>query len=69
LFFRRDWGDDRVCYRDEPDSEASIPISFTDLRAPDPFVEMAAGRSRFRIEDLIELTKSVEASKSKEGKV
>ena len=67
LFFRRDWGDDRVCYRNESDSEATIPVSFTDLRAPDPFVDMAVGRSLFRIEDLIELTKLVEAFNSKGG--
>jgi len=56
LFFRRDWGDDRVSYRNDSGSEASIPVSFTDLRVPDPFVVMAAGRCRFRFEDLIELT-------------
>ena len=65
-YFRRDWGDDRVCYHDELGSEASIPVGFTDLRAPDPFVVMAVGRCRFRVEDLIELTKFVETFKSKE---
>ena len=66
--FRRDWGDDRVSYRNESGSEASIPISFTDLRVPDPFVVMAAGRCRFRFEDLIELTKFVEILKERKGK-
>ena len=65
LFFRRDWGDDRVCYRNESGSEASIPLSFTDLRVSDPFVVMAAGRCRFRFEDLIELTKLVETLKGR----
>jgi hypothetical protein len=64
LYFRRDWGDDRVGYCNESDSQATIPISFTNLRTPDPFVEMAAGRTRFRVEDLIELTKLVETFKS-----
>ena len=65
-YFRRDWGDDRVSYRTESGSEASIPVSFTDLRVPDPFVVMAAGRCRFRVEDLIELTKLVEILNGKE---
>jgi hypothetical protein len=69
LFFRRDWGDDRVSYRNESGSEASIPVSFTDLRVPDPFVVMAAGRCRFRFEDLIELTKLVEFLSGKSGEV
>ena len=67
LSFRRDWGEDRVSYRTELGSEASIPVSFTDLRAPDPFVVMAAGRCRFRFEDLIELTKLVEMLNGKKG--
>ena len=30
----------------------SLPASWTDIRAPDPFVAVAAGRSIFRLEDL-----------------
>jgi hypothetical protein len=44
-----------------------MPLSFTDLRVPDPFVVIAAGRCRFRFEDLIELTKLVETLKAKKG--
>jgi Family of unknown function (DUF5372) len=65
LFFRRDWGNDRVYYRTESGVEATIPVSFTDLKVPDPFVTIAAGRCLFRVEDLIELARLLEAIKSK----
>jgi hypothetical protein len=67
LYFRQDWGFERVGYRTESGAEATIPVSFTDLKAPDPFVVIAEGRSRFRVEDLIELAKAIETIKSKGG--
>ncbi len=33
----------------------SLPASWTDLLAPDPFVIISAGRSCFRLIDLVEL--------------
>jgi len=31
----------------------SLPASWTDVAGVDPFVALAAGRSRFRVEDLL----------------
>ena len=67
LFLRQEWGCDRVAYLTECGAEATIPVSFTDLKAPDPFVAIAAGRSRLRVEDLLELAKLIESIKSKGG--
>ena len=67
LYVRQDWGYDRVAYLTESGAEATIPVSFTDLKAPDPFVAIAAGRSRLRVEELIELAKLIESTKSKGG--
>ena len=38
----------------------SVPATWTDVVAPDPVVQLAAGRSLFRAVDLIELARLVE---------
>ena len=45
MFFRR-LGDDRV---------RSLPASWTDVEGVDPFVVLAAGRTFFRVDDLVAL--------------
>ena len=42
----------------------SLPMSWTDLGAVDPFVAVAAGRSPFRVADLLELVKQIDGWKS-----
>jgi hypothetical protein len=36
-----------------------MPASWTDVVAPDPVVALSAGRSPFRLDDLLELTRLV----------
>jgi len=38
----------------------SLPVEWTDLAAQDPFVVVAAGRSPFRTQDLLELAALVQ---------
>ncbi len=45
MFFRKP-GDQRV---------SSVPAGWTDVEGPDPVVAMSAGRSHFRLADLVEL--------------
>jgi hypothetical protein len=45
----------------------SLAASWTDIIGVDPFVAMAAGRSLFRVTDLIELAKLVGEWKSRRG--
>jgi hypothetical protein len=52
---RHNWGEDRVFYRDHHGHVASVPARWTSVEAEDPFVVVSAGRSRFRVVDLIEL--------------
>ena len=54
---RHNWGEDRVYYRDAEGSLASIPASWTDVMPPDPVVILSAGRSPFRLDDLLELAR------------
>jgi hypothetical protein len=52
---RRTWGEDRVFFLDEDGIQRSLPRAWTDAADPDPFVALAAGRSRLRVEDLLAL--------------
>ena len=52
---RQTWGEDRVFFTDEQGRLGSIPRAWTDVADVDPFVVLAAGRSAFRVEDLLEL--------------
>lgn len=41
-----------------------MPMGWTDVGALDPFVVLAAGRSQFRVADLIELAEQIDRWKS-----
>jgi len=52
---RRNWGEDRVWFRDREGRVQTLPTSWTDAGGVDGFVTVAAGRSLFRMAELIEL--------------
>ena len=54
------WGENRVYFHREGEHLVSVPASWTDVVAEDPLVQLAAGRSLFRVVDLIELAQLVE---------
>ena len=60
ITYRPIWGEDRVYYHDETGKLRSIPAKWTDVHGEDPFVMVAAGRSPFRVADLLELCRLVE---------
>jgi Family of unknown function (DUF5372) len=45
-----------------------LPTSWTDVGAVDPFVALAAGRSLFRVADLLELAREIDGGKSERAK-
>jgi hypothetical protein len=59
--YRHNWGEDRVYYHDEAGDLVSVPAAWTSACAPDPVVVISAGRSVFRVEDLLELASLIEA--------
>jgi hypothetical protein len=61
--WRRNWTEDRVYFRGPNDVLTSIPSRWTNLVAQDPFVVMAAGRSHFRVDDLVELARLIQGLK------
>jgi Family of unknown function (DUF5372) len=65
---RRTNHDQRVCFYGPHGQLLAIPVTFTSLAAPDPFVLRAAGRSYFRVEDLIQLARLVKGLKKDGGR-
>jgi hypothetical protein len=57
--YRHNRGEDRVNFLDSAGRLSAIPASWTDLIAPDPFVAVSAGRSLFRLDDLLRLAELV----------
>lgn len=57
---RKNWSLDRVYVLDEHGELLSLPAEWTDLVAEDPFVVLAAGRTPFRTDDLLELAALVD---------
>lgn len=57
--YRHCWAEDRVFYIDEAEQIRSLPARWTSVVADNPFVVVSAGRSFFRVSDLVKLTKLV----------
>src|ERR1700730_4875182 len=54
------WGSHRVYFHDDAGRLRKIPAWWTDVVADDPFVVAAAGRSAFRVADLLSLADLIE---------
>lgn len=61
------WGEDRVFFLDDDGIKHSLPLGWTDAASFDVFVEIAAGRSPFRVEDLIVLADLVAVISGPDG--
>ena len=59
VMHRHNWGEDRVYYRDGRGHLTSVPAGWTSVVCEDAFVAVAAGRSRFRVPDLVDLASLV----------
>jgi hypothetical protein len=67
LAHRNNWGEDRVFFVDDRGQLVSLPAQWTSLAPPDPFVILAAGRSAFRVTDLLELAHLIERLRRADG--
>jgi len=54
-----------VYYYDDAGDLSSLPARWTSVGPPDPFVEISAGRSPFRVEDLLELSALLDGIREK----
>jgi hypothetical protein len=57
---RQTWGEDRVFFFDDEGTQRSLPSAWTDAVEPDAFVALAAGRSAFRVEDLLAVAELID---------
>ena len=53
------WGEPRAYFHDDADRLCSLPAAWTSVGSPDPTVEMGAGRSPFRADDLLDLAELI----------
>jgi hypothetical protein len=53
------WGETRVYYYDDRNRLRSMPASWTSVGAIDPFLQVSAGRSPFRVADLLEMSRMI----------
>ena len=49
------WSRDRVYFFGDDGTMQSLPTAWTDAAEPDVFVALSAGRSAFRVDDLLSL--------------
>jgi len=59
--YRHNWGENRVYFHDDQDRLVSLPAAWTSLWPPDPFIQISAGRSAFRVQDLLDLAQLLAA--------
>ena len=58
---RHNWGEDILYYHNPKGTLVSVPARWTDRIPADPVVTVSAGRSPFRLKDLLELARLVAA--------
>lgn len=61
------WGEDRVLYYGTEGRLKSFLVNITDLFPIDAFTRISAGRSAFRVDDLLELRERLDRWKRGEG--
>ena len=54
------WGEDRVFYYDLDGKLKSLMANVTDVAAADAFDRVSAGRSAFRVDDLLDLRRLID---------
>ena len=64
---KRCWGQDRVSCQEEDGRTRSFPTAWTNFADEDAFVRVSAGRSSFRVADLLELADVIDRAKAGEG--
>jgi Family of unknown function (DUF5372) len=63
------WGEDRVFYYDQAGALKSFLSNVTDLAPEDAFGHVSAGRSAFRVDDLLELRRLIDRCGRRDGEV
>ena len=67
--YRNNWGEDRVYFYEYEQNLTSVPVYWTSIVPEDPFVKISAGRSFYRVEDLVRLYNLIQNLKRKSERV
>ena len=59
------WGDERVFFEDDQGRAVSLRARWTSIFSPPSVIALAAGRSAFRADDLLELARLLRGLKQK----
>ena len=65
---RWNWGQEWLYFHNESGQLTSVPVDWTSLSTPDPFVVLSDGRASFRAQDLLGLVELIAAIKEAEQK-
>src|ERR1035438_8791027 len=60
------WGDQRVWFRTASGAVRTIPLRFTSLAAPDPYLAWGGGTSYHRVAELLELRRLMDELRAAE---
>ena len=64
---RQTWGEDRVYYLDEAGALKRLPAAWTSVATRSAFEVISAGRSHFRVEDLLRLVALIAREREARG--
>lgn len=64
ILYKKNWGREVVDCRGKDNQLITIPIAWTNLADPDPYIAISKGRSYFRTDDLVRLVNFLEGKKS-----
>jgi Family of unknown function (DUF5372) len=65
VIYRQNWGEERVWFHDAEGQLISLPAVWTSVVVEDAFVAVSAGRSMFRVVELLELARLLEGLETK----
>jgi hypothetical protein len=64
---RNAWGEERVYFHDDSGRVRRLTAAWTSAVAPDPFASVSAGRSHFRVDDLLHLVALIVRQSAAQG--
>uniref|UniRef100_UPI0028C3DE11 DUF5372 family protein n=1 Tax=Pseudoxanthomonas sp. TaxID=1871049 RepID=UPI0028C3DE11 len=66
---RNAWGEERVYFHDDTGRVRRLTAAWTSAVAADPFASVSAGRSHFRVDDLLHLVALIARQSEAQGSV
>lgn len=65
MYYRQNWGEDLLYFYEDKNKLTSISARWTSISGEDPFIKVSAGRSLFRVSELLDLHLLIQNNKKK----